>query len=177
MGGLPLECVLVLAYAASLAFIAFLLEWVASYTHRRSVTMSTAGFTYHSDRDVWQCPKDQHLFPIFSDSAKGKVIYRAPAAVCNACPSKAACTDSNHGREVHRNLTDLESGMKRFHRAVSVTLLLLASTALSAELLRASGSIPRLVLASTLTLFLGLIGRLASRMSQSGRDRQASLTP
>jgi hypothetical protein len=161
MPGLPLECAFVLAYSASLALLAFLLEWIANYTHRRSSTMSTTGFTYHSDRDVWSCPKDQHLFPVFSDSAKGRVIYRAPAAVCNACPSKAACTDSEHGREVHRNFADVESGMKRFHRAVSLTLMVLASTSITVELFRTRGSIPHLSLAVALVLFVFLIRNLA----------------
>jgi hypothetical protein len=158
---LPLECILVLVYAIVLGLVAFLLECVAGYTHRRSMTMSTAGFTYHADRDVWRCPKDQHLFPIFSDSASGKVIYRAPAAACNACPSKAACTDSNQGREVHRNIGDVESGMKRFHRAVSLTLLILASSAISVELFRVSGTIPQLVLVFTLVLFVLVIKNLS----------------
>ena len=29
-------------------------------------------------------------------------IYRADAAVCNACPLKAACTTSDHGRQLTR---------------------------------------------------------------------------
>ena len=31
------------------------------------------------------------------------VVYRADAATCNACPVKAACTESAHGRIVHRS--------------------------------------------------------------------------
>src|SRR5262250_2939575 len=100
MAGVPLECILMLAYALSLALIALVLEWVAGHAHRRSLRVSTAGFSYHPDRDIWRCPQDQHLFPVFSDSAKGIVIYRAPASACNSCRSKAACTDSNHGREI-----------------------------------------------------------------------------
>ena len=32
-----------------------------------------------------------------------KTEYRAEAAICNACPKKAACTPSDHGRQVHRS--------------------------------------------------------------------------
>jgi hypothetical protein len=47
-----------------------------------------------------------------SDSARRAVIYRASAAACNACPAKAACTDSSQGREIERsNLSELEYGM------------------------------------------------------------------
>ena len=128
MAGLSLEYTLMLGYALSLALIALALEWIAGHAHRRSLGQSTAGFTYHPDRDIWRCPRDQHLFPVFSDTARGKVIYRASAATCNACPSKAACTDSSDRREIERNtLSEVESGMKRFHRAVSLTLLVLAS--------------------------------------------------
>jgi len=135
---------------------------------------STAGFTYYPDRDVSQCSKDQHLFPVFSDSIRGTVTYRAPAAACNAGPSKAACTDSSHGREIERNLTDVESGMKRFHRAVSLTLLALASLILFVELVRTGGLYSRIVLASALTLFCVLIQRLAARLSPSFQRSQSS---
>ena len=32
-----------------------------------------------------------------------KAEYRAEAAICNRCPRKAACTPSDHGRQVHRS--------------------------------------------------------------------------
>ena len=31
------------------------------------------------------------------------MVYRAEAATCNACPVKASCTASDHGRIVHRS--------------------------------------------------------------------------
>jgi hypothetical protein len=163
MAGVPLECILMLTYAVSLALIALLLEWVAHHAHRRSLGLSTAGFTYHPDQDIWKCPEDQRLVPVFSDSARKTVTYRAPAAACNACPCKAACTDSSRGREIERsNLSGLEYGMKRFHRALSLTLLVLASLILAVELVRAGGLYPRIVLAVTLTLFCVLIQDLIS---------------
>jgi len=164
MAGLPLECVLMLGYALSLALIAFLIEWMAGHAHRRSLGGSTAGFTYYPDRDVSQCSKDQHLFPVFSDSIRGTVTYRAPAAACNAGPSKAACTDSSHGREIERNV---ESEMKRFHRAVSLTLLALASLILFVKLVRPGGLYSRIVPASALTLSCVLIQCLAATLSPS----------
>lgn len=162
-----LEFTLMLAYAVSLAFIAFLLERAAHHAHRRSLGASTIGFTYHPDRDVWRCPQDQHLFPIFSDSAKGVVVYRAPAAACNSCKSKADCTDSNKGREIQRgDLNGLEFGMHRFHRAMSLTLLVLANLILLVELFRASGLYPRLTLISVLALLCPIVERLAVNLSR-----------
>lgn len=175
MAGISLECALMLGYALSLALIALLLEWVARHAHRRSVGVSTTGFTYHPEHDIWKCPKDQHLFPVFSDSARGTVIYRAPAAACNACPSKAACTDSNQGREIERsNLSDVEYGMKRFHRALSLTLLVLASLILFVELFRIDSLYPRIVLASILTLFCVLIQRLSAKLGRSTLRSQSA---
>ena len=177
MAGVPLEGILMLGYAVSLGVIALLLEWVARHAHRRSLALRTAGFTYHPDRDIWKCPEDQHLLPVVSDSARRTVIYRAPAAACNACPSKAACTDSSQGREIERsNWGGLEYGMKRFHRAVSLTLLVLASLIVTVELVRTAGLYPKIVLAATLTLFCVLIQHLSAKLSQIS-PRQESSAP
>jgi len=169
MAGASLEYILMLAYAVSLALIAFLLEWAAGHAHRRSLAVSSAGFTYHPDKDVWKCPRDQHLFPVFSDHAQGLVIYRAPASACNVCSSKAACTDSGQGREIESRQGDVESGMKQFHRAVSLTLLVLASIILVVELFRAAGLYPRIVLVSTLALFCLIIRRLSAKLHLPSR--------
>jgi len=72
MAGMPLECVLMLAYALALVLIALVLEWIAGHAHQRSLSVRTVGFTYHSDQDIWKCPKDQHLFPVFLTQAREK---------------------------------------------------------------------------------------------------------
>jgi len=168
MLNVSIEYVLMLGYAIVLAIIALLLEIAARHAHKRSLNTSTVGFTYHPERDVWQCPRDQHLFPVFSDSARGVVVYRAPASACNSCRSKAACTDSNDGREIERRTTNgLEYGMQRFHRAMSLTLLLLASVILVTEIVRAGGLYPRLVLGLVLTAFCIVIWQLGTAMRTS----------
>ena len=168
MLNVSIEYVLMLGYAIALAIIALLLEMAARHAHKRSLNTSTVGFTYHPERDVWQCPRDQHLFPVFSDSARGVVVYRAPASACNSCRSKAACTDSNDGREIERRTTNgLEYGMQRFHRAMSLTLLLLASVILVTEIVRAGGLYPRLVLGLVLTAFCIVIWQLGTAMRTS----------
>lgn len=151
MPGISLEFVLMLGYAISLGLIALLLELAARHAHRRSLTVETIGFTYHPERDIWSCPQDRHLFPVFSDTAKGSVTYRAPAKICNMCRSKAACTDSDNGREIkRRTFSGIEYGMQRFHRAMSLTLLLLAALILVIELYRTPGLYPRLATAALL---------------------------
>lgn len=165
MARISLEFILALGYAIFLFLIAILLELAARHAHRRSLTISTVGFTYHPDRDVWRCPEDQHLFRVFSNVAKGTKVYRAPATACNACRSKVACTDSSKGREIERKDTNgLEYGMQRFHRAVSLTLLVLASLILAVEIYRAGGFYPRAMLAGMLVLFGAIVFRLSTTL-------------
>ncbi|MGH9588692.1 MAG: hypothetical protein ACRD3F_17250, partial [Acidobacteriaceae bacterium] len=157
--------VLMLGYAIALALIALLLEMAARHAHKRSLETATVGFTYHRERDIWKCPQDQQLFPVFSDHAKGIVVYRAPASACNSCPSKAACTDSDTGREIERRIPQgLEYGMQRFHRAMSITLLALADLILVVELFRTAGLYPRLALVALLLVFSLIIRELAASL-------------
>jgi hypothetical protein len=163
MRGVPLEFILMLGYAVGLALVAVLLEVVARHAHRRSLNISTTGFTYHADRDIWQCPEDKHLFPVFADSSRDRVIYRAPASTCNACRSKQACTDSDGGRTIERKSSSgLEYGMQRFHRAMSVTLIALSSLMLIAEFFR----VHTLSLRSVLLVVLALFGAIAARLAR-----------
>lgn len=179
MPGVSIEFVLVLGYAVGLAVIALLLEVAARHTHRRSVGMRTSGFTYHPDRDIWQCPEDQHLFPVFSDVSRGLVIYRAPASICNACRSKPACTDSDRGREIeHRTKFGLEYGMQRFHRVISIVLLVLACLLLLIECFRTSGLYSRLTLLVVLIAFISSAWRLAMELAGGQSTEQtASVSP
>ena len=166
MHDISLEYVLVLGYAGFLLAVALLLEMVARYAHQRSLRTSTVGFTYRADSDTWRCPENQHLFPVFSDPVKGFVTYRAPSAACNACRSKWACTDSPAGREIeHKSAPSLQFGMRHFHRAFSLTLLVLANLILGVEILRTSGFYPRSLLVVVLILFCAIGMYLASALS------------
>jgi hypothetical protein len=49
------------------------------------------------------CPQGQPLRPFHTEYLAEKVEYRADAATCNACPLKAQCTPSDHGRQLHRS--------------------------------------------------------------------------
>jgi transposase len=60
-------------------------------------------FIYDAARDVYLCPQGQPLRYLHTDNTLGRVAYRAPAAVCNACPVKSQCTPGEHGRLVHRS--------------------------------------------------------------------------
>ncbi len=62
-----------------------------------------AQFAYDAEGDMYVCPQGALLRPFRREIKAEKVEYRAEAAECNACPMKAACTPSDHGRQVHRS--------------------------------------------------------------------------
>ena len=118
------EVVLAAGYAGLLIAGAFVLEWLSAHTHRRSLRYRTAGFAYDEDHDHWQCPEGEHLWPHEFDDERRLVRYRAKAHVCNACPRKGACTDSDHGREIVRPLDPWpHSEAGRFHRGISLLMV------------------------------------------------------
>jgi Transposase DDE domain len=131
------EVVLAAAYAAALVTGAFGLEWLSAHTHRRSLRYRTAGFDYDAVHDHWTCPEGQHLWPHEFDQDRRLVRYRAKAHICNGCPRKADCTDSERGREVVRPLDPWpHSEAGRFHRAISLLLVAVAALLLAVEAAR-----------------------------------------
>jgi len=118
------EVVLVGAYAVVLLAVAFVLDWLAQHTQRRSERFRTAGFSYHPQHDAWTCSEDAMLWPMEYDKEHHLVRYRAKASVCNSCPVKPDCTDSTSGREVTRALAPWpHSEAGRFHRGMSMVLV------------------------------------------------------
>jgi len=121
------ETLLVAGYAGFLLVAAVVLEWLSAHTHRRALRYRTAGFTYHEQHDHWECPEGQHLWPHEFDHERRLVRYRAKAHICNGCPAKEACTDSDRGREIVRPLDPWpHSEAGRFHRGLSLMLVALA---------------------------------------------------
>ncbi len=98
------EAILAGGYAVFLLAAATGIEWLSAHTHRRSLRYRTAGFTYHEQHDHWDCPEGQQLWPHEFDHERRLVRYRAKAHICNGRPVKAACTDSDRGREIVRPL-------------------------------------------------------------------------
>jgi hypothetical protein len=131
------EVVLATGYAALLILAALVLEWLSAHTHRRSLRYRTAGFTYDEQQDHWECPEGQLLWPHEFDHKRRLVRYRAKAHICNRCPLKHACTDSDHGREIVRPLDPWpHSEAGRFHRGLSLMLIGLALLILLVETTR-----------------------------------------
>jgi len=62
-----------------------------------------AQFTYDAGQDLYRCPQGHVLRPAYRMEGTQEIQYRADAAICNACPVKAQCTESPRGRHVHRS--------------------------------------------------------------------------
>ena len=156
--GVHSEIILAAVYALFLAGIAATLEFLARHAHRRSEQYRNAGFAYKHHIDVWECPTGQHLTRTETDLERRVARYRAPAHICNACHCKANCTDSDEGRVLEsRPDSWLESELRRFHRGISLSLLLLAVLILAAEMIRYRGFRDWLVLLALL-IPLGVTG-------------------
>jgi transposase len=60
-------------------------------------------FSYDRERDEYHCPEGHPLPRWTAKYTEEVTVYRADAAICNACPVKAACTTSERGRTIHRS--------------------------------------------------------------------------
>lgn len=131
------EVVLAAGYGLFLLLAAAVIEWLSAHTHRRSLRFRTAGFAYDPAQDHWQCPEGQHLWPHEFDAERRLIRYKAKAHICNGCPRKEACTDSDTGREVVRPLDPWpHSEAGRFHRALSLLLVALSMLVTAVALVR-----------------------------------------
>ena len=125
------EVVLVGGYAVVLLAVAFVLDWMAQHTQRRSERFRTAGFRYLPEHDAWTCSEDAMLWPMEYDKEHHLMRYRAKPSVCNSCQVKPKCTSSTNGREVTRALAPWpHSEAGRFHRGMSMVLVAAAAVLL-----------------------------------------------
>jgi hypothetical protein len=155
ISGIHVEVVMAAGYAIFLAGVAFVLEMLARHSHQRSEHYRNSGFVYRRQMDLWECPAGRQLVRVETDYQRNVVHYRAPAHACNACSLKMNCTDSDDGRLLESRLDSwVESELRRFHRGISLVLLLLATVILMAESVRYAD--PRdLLVAGTLLLAVG----------------------
>lgn len=66
---------------------------------------SASHFRYESEADQYRCPQGTILQRVGeSPTTDGRLLYQAPASVCNACPVKTRCTTSKQGRRVYRHI-------------------------------------------------------------------------
>jgi hypothetical protein len=162
----PMEVLLACGYAIFLVGVAAVLEKIAKHAHRRTEQYELSGFQYHAGFDHWECPMGNHLVRVETDDLRRIVRYRAQAQHCNACTKKGDCTDSDGGREIEQRLDLwLQTGLSRFHRGLSLTLVVLAGLLLLVETVRHPRGNAAVLLAG-LMLVVGLAGaRMAVRAS------------
>jgi hypothetical protein len=165
MSGIDTEILLAAGYSVFLLVTAACLEAAARQSHRRSERMRVKGFRYDPQLDLWHCPNNEKLLRAEVDYGNRTVFYRAAAHVCNRCPIKDRCTDSDEGRVIeHRPDSWVESELRRFHRGISLALVVLAALILIVEFVRYTGTEDRTLVGGML-LFLTLYGsRLAAIM-------------
>ena len=148
-----LEAWLATGYALLLVVIAGGLEWIGRHSQRRANKYQTGGFRFHQQADHWECPHGARLERAEMDNELRVIRYRAPAHTCNGCPIKGLCTDSDTGRELSTSMEPwLSSAIGRFHRGISLALLVLAGLIMTIELLRHGHGPERWVLATAVTV-------------------------
>ncbi len=122
------EAALAAVYAIVLLGVGTVLDLLARHTHNRSTRFRTNGFVFLPSIDAWECPEGEHLRRVDADHTARVIRYRARAAVCNSCPAKGDCTDSDAGREIAQSVDPWpHSEAGRFHRGVSIVLVSLAA--------------------------------------------------
>jgi transposase len=87
---------------------------------QRTPFYGASKFTYDPERDEYRCPEGQVLRRKTAKYTEGVVVYQAEAAACNACPLKAACTESSQGRQVHRSMyAEYLDRVRAYHRTAA----------------------------------------------------------
>lgn len=161
------EVALAAAYALFLFAAGKVLEWFGRHSHARSGQFRTAGFTYQRHLDAWRCPTGHHLQRQMDPPPARRVRYRAAAHVCNGCPYKANCTDSDEGRELEfTTLGWIESESGRFHRGLGCVLWVLAAFILLVEMVRFRSGTEAVVLRTEFALAAALIVRRLRTLSR-----------
>jgi hypothetical protein len=159
-------------YSIFLVCVSLGLDSLARHSHARSERYRTAGFIYHHANDAWICPEDQILTRGEVDHERRLVRYRGRPQICNHCPAKADCTDSDEGREVVRAMDPWpHSEAGRFHRGISLSVTLIAALILAAELVRNHAPMEMLVLGAALIVS----GTVAHHMHKVFRASPANL--
>lgn len=148
-------------YAVFLLGVAVGLDFMAHRSHAHSERYRTAGFTYHPTHDAWICLEEQVLVRSETDHERRLVRYRGRPQICNHCPAKAECTDSDDGREVVRAMDPWpHSEAGRFHRGISLAVALVAAPILAAEALRNHAPLELAVLGAAFSVVALIAWRL-----------------
>ncbi len=141
------------AYATFLVLAAYGFDLMARTTARRSERWRTGTFIYKDSHDAWVCREDEWLWPVSFDPDQRTMRYRANATVCNDCMFKVACTDSEDGREIVRDIDPWphsESG--RFHRGIAACIAAIGVLLPLAAMIRGGTALDAVVLIAVASL-------------------------
>src|SRR3712207_8522737 len=172
------EVFLAAGYALFMLAVAVGLDLLARHSHARSERYRTAGFAYHPTHDAWICPEDQILMRSEVDHERRLIRYRGRPQICNHCPAKTECTDSDDGREVVRAIDPWpHSEAGRFHRGISLAVALIAGLILSAEALRNHAPLELAILGAGLVVVAMVPWHLHSAFRATPANFPAPWTP
>ena len=165
MSALGPEALLAAAYAGILLLSAVGLDVLARNSGSRAERYRTGGFRFLPDLDAWLCPEGEYLHRHETDHERRLVRYRARPHVCNACPAKPGCTDSDGGREIVCSLEAwARSEAGRFHRGISLALVALAGLIAIVALVRNHELAELVLLGGVLTLTGFVAWRLVAEL-------------
>jgi transposase len=86
----------------------------------RTAFYGPSRFTYDAERDEYRCPADHPLRRATVKYSEEVIVYQADPATCNACPLKAACTESTTGRRVQRSFhADYLDTVRDYHQTAA----------------------------------------------------------
>jgi len=74
--------------------------------NKRPLLFDRRVFRYDAEADSYYCPQGAQLPVVGRVPSERTIRYQAPAAICNACPLKARCTTSAHGRYLYRSFDE-----------------------------------------------------------------------
>lgn len=135
-----LEAWLILGYVLLVLVGARLFEALAKVHFERARRYAERGFEYVADLDHYECPHGERLALHLVDADNRLAVYRAPAASCNDCPSKASCTPHDEGRHLYRSLAEwAETDIGRFHQWLSLLMFAVGGVLSGAGLSRWGG--------------------------------------
>jgi transposase len=69
---------------------------------QNSAYFGASKFSYVAERDIYRCPQRQVLRRTHTADSEQRILYRALATTCRACPLKALCTPGKTGRSIYR---------------------------------------------------------------------------
>lgn len=172
------EVFLAAGYAVFLLGVSIGLDLLARHSHNRSEHYRTAGFTYHPTHDAWICPEDQSLLRSEIDHKRRLIRYRGRSQICNHCPAKTDCTDSDEGREVVRAMDSWpHSEAGRFHRGISLSMTCITALILAAELVRNHAPAEALILGAALAATFAVAWHMHKAFRASPANFPAPNTP